>query len=141
VMDRPLTEAEAMIVRYWREIWTEGHVEAANEIYASTYRENLEASSPAEFAAGAAAWLAHFTDFRVEVDELLSIDNRVISRVTYRATHTGDFKRVPARGREVAVSGIDIFEFESGRVVQHWHETDHLELFRQLGAELQSSPA
>lgn len=134
------TDAEAMIARYWREIWTEGNLEAAHEIYAPSYRENLEASTPTEFAAGAAAWLAHFKNFRVDVEELLSIENRVISRVTYRGTHTSDFKRVPARGREVAVSGIDIFEFESGRVVQHWHETDHLELFRQLGAELQPAP-
>lgn len=139
-MDRPLTENEAIVVRYWREVWTEGRFEAAAEIYAPTYRENLETTTPGEFITGARAWAAHFSDFRVDVDELLSIGNRVISRVTYRGRHTGDFKRVPARGREYAVSGIDIFEFEDGRVVQHWHETDHLELFRQLGGELGPAP-
>ena len=132
-----MTEAEQAIARYWQEVWTEGRFEVASEIYASSFRENLDLpSTPAEFASGAAAWAAHFTGFRVDIDELFSVGNRVITRVTYRGTHTGDFKRVPARGREVAVSGIDIFEFENGRVVQHWHETDHLELFRQLGAEL-----
>lgn len=132
----PLNEAEAAIARYWREVWTEGRFEVAAEIYAPTYRENLTPSTPAEFAAHAAAWAAHFTDFRVDVEEMFSAGNRVITRVTYRGRHTGDLKRVPARGREYLLSGIDIFEFMDGRVVQHWHETDHLELFRQLGAEI-----
>lgn len=132
-----MTGDEQRIERYWREVWTEGRFEVASEIYAPTFRENLDPpTTPEAFAAGAAAWAAHFTDFRVDIEELFSAGNRVISRVTYRGTHTGDFKRVPARGRAVAVSGIDIFEFEGGRVVQHWHETDHLELFQQLGAEL-----
>lgn len=135
-----MTENEAIVARYWREVWTEGRFEVAAEIYAPTYRENLDEATPGEFIDHARTWAAHFTDFRVDVDELLSIGNRVISRVTYRGRHTGDFKRVPAQGREYAVSGIDIFEFENGRVVQHWHETDHLELFRQLGGELGPAP-
>jgi steroid delta-isomerase-like uncharacterized protein len=131
-----VTENEAIVARYWREVWSEGRFEVAAEIYAPHYRENLESATPAEFIAGASAWAAHFTGFRADVDELFSVGSRVVSRVTYRGVHTGDFKRVPARGRSYEHSGIDIFEFEDGKVVQHWHSTDHLELFRQLGAEL-----
>lgn len=131
-----MTENEAIVARYWREVWTEGRFEVAADIYAPNYRVNLDAATPEEFMDRARTWAAHFTDFRVDVDELFSVGNRVISRVTYRGRHTGDFKRVPARGREYALSGIDIFEFEDGHVVQHWHETDHLDLFSQLGAEL-----
>lgn len=134
-----MTDDEATIARYWREVWTEGRFEVAAEIYAPSYRQNLTPSTPAEFVAGAAAWAAHFSHFRVDVDEMFSAGNRVITRVTYRGRHTGDLRRVPARGREYVLSGIDIFEFVDGRVVQHWHETDHLELFGQLGAELRPS--
>lgn len=131
-----MLDREAAVRRYWAEIWTDGRFELADQFYAPVYRENLETGTPAEFAAGAAAWRAHFRDFRVQLDELFSVGDRVITRVTYRATHTGDFKALPASGRSCETSGIDIFEFEGDRVVQHWHETDHLELFRQLGAEL-----
>lgn len=35
------------------------------------------------------------------------------------------------------MSGLDVFEFGAdGKVVQHWHETDHWELFAQLGLEV-----
>jgi steroid delta-isomerase-like uncharacterized protein len=131
-----MTPNEATVARYWQEVWTEGRFDVAAEIYAPTYRENRTPTTPAEFADGAAAWSAHFSEVRVEIDELFSVGHRVISRVTYRGTHTTDFKRVPARGRSFEVSGIDIFEFEDDRVVQHWHETDHLDLFHQLGGVL-----
>ena len=135
-----MRDREATIRRYWTEIWTHGRFDLVDQVYAPAYRENLETATPSAFAAGAAAWRAHFTDFRVEIDELFSVGDRVITRVTYYATHTGDFKFMPATGRTCQVSGIDIFEFVGDRVVQHWHETDHLELFRQLGAELRAAP-
>lgn len=135
-----MTDHEAAVRRYWGDIWTEGRFELVDQFYAPSYRENHETSTPEEFSQGAAAWRAHFADFRVDIDEMFSAAERVITRVTYRGRHTGDFKRVPARGRECEQSGIDIFEFVDGRVVQHWHETDHLALFRQLGGELGPAP-
>lgn len=133
-------DREAAVRRYWAEIWSEGRFELAGQFYAPAYRENLESTTPAEFAEGAAAWRAHFTDFRADVEEVFTAGHRVVSRVTYRGTHSGDLRRVPARGRSFEISGIDIFEFDGDRVVQHWHETDHLVLFRQLGAELGPAP-
>jgi steroid delta-isomerase-like uncharacterized protein len=122
--------------RYWGEIWSEGRFELAAEFYAAAYRENLEWSTPADFAAGAAAWRAHFDPMSVTVDELFEVGDRVVTRVTYRGRHVGDFRAAPARGRSIELAGIDIFEFVDGKVVQHWHATDHLDLFRQLGARL-----
>ena len=131
-----MSDREAAVRRYWGEIWTNGRFDLADQFYAASYRENLDTSTPAEFAEGAAAWRAHFADMSVEIDEIFSLGDRVITRVTYRGRHTGDLKVLPARGRTFEHSGIDIFEFEGDRVVQHWHMTDHLELFKQLGAEL-----
>ena len=130
------TPEEAAVRRYWREVWSEGHLDHALEFYADEYFENGQRTSPEEFSDGAAAWLAHFTGFRADVDDVFSSGHRVISRVTYRGTHTGDFKRVPARGQAFEQPGIDIFECEAGRVVHHWHSTDHLAFFQQLGAAL-----
>jgi predicted ester cyclase len=59
--------------------------------------------------------------------------------VTYRGTHVGDFKAVPAVGKQIEISGLDIFEFdESGKVVDHWHEADHLLLYQQVGGEIRA---
>lgn len=129
-------ENEATIRRYWHELWSEGHTEIASEVYAATYRENSETSTPADFAQHAAAWREHFKDFTISIDEIFSCGDRVITRVTARGTHIRDLRILAATGESFELTGIDIFEFAEGRVVQHWHETDHLEMFRQLGAEL-----
>ena len=124
--------------RYWDEFWSKGNLDVAADFYAPTYRENGVELTPEEFAKSAKSWMDKFENFSAEVQKLVSSgDNMIVSRVRYRATHVRDFKVVPATGRTVDVTGIDIVEFdEHGRVVDHWHEADHLLLFQQLGAEL-----
>ena len=40
-------------------------------------------------------------------------------------------------GHETEITGNDIFEFdENGKVVDHWHEADHLLLYQQVGGEI-----
>jgi steroid delta-isomerase-like uncharacterized protein len=127
---------EAAVRRYWRDVWTDGDVSGVGAFYAPTFRLNGEATTTEEFAEGVISWRAHFPDFGVSVDQLFSCPGIVVTRVLYRGTHEGDFKNVPATGRSIEVSGIDIFRFREGKVVDHWHEADHLEMFRQLGAEV-----
>jgi steroid delta-isomerase-like uncharacterized protein len=132
--------SERSVRRYWDEVWSKGDVAAVGEFYAPIFRLNGEQTSVEEFAEQAEAWLGHFSDWGVEVHKLFVCGSVVVSRVLYRATHTGDFKTVPASGKTFELSGIDIFEFEAGRVTSHWHETDHLDMFQQLGAEPRPVP-
>jgi len=127
--------SERSVRRYWDEVWSKGNVAAAGEFYAATFELNGDETSVERFAENARAWLAHFSDFDVEVHKLFVCEDHVVSRVIYRAAHTGDFKTLPASGKTFELSGIDIFEFETGRVTRHWHETDHWDMFEQLGAE------
>lgn len=127
---------EAAVRRYWQDVWTTGDVGGVAAFYAPTFLLNGDETTTEEFAEGVVAWRAHFADFGVGVDQLFSCGDIVVSRVLYRGTHTGDFERVPATGRSLHVSGIDIFRFRDGKVGEHWHEADHLEMFRQLGAEV-----
>lgn len=125
---------------YWNDVWSKGDVAAVSDFYAPTFSLNGEQTSVEKFAEGVNSWLAHFSNFAVEVDKLFECDSTVVSRVIYRAVHTGDFMTFPKTGKTFELSGIDIFEFRDGLVITHWHETDHWNMFRQLGAELRASP-
>ena len=129
------SSSEHSVRRYWNRVWSQGNVVAAREFYAPTFRLNGQETSVDEFVNGAEAWLCHFSEFDADVQEIFTCGSVIVSRVVYRATHTGDFKTVPARGMTFELSGIDIFEFREARVTCHWHETDHLDMFQQLGAE------
>lgn len=135
VSDVTESPSEGSVRRYWDEVWSKGNVGAVGDFYAPIFCLNGHETSVEEFAKGAEAWQAHFSDFEADVHKLFVCGSVVVSRVIYRATHTGDFKTLPKTGKTFELSGIDIFEFEDGRVTTHWHETDHWDMFQQLGAE------
>lgn len=127
---------EAAVRSYWEGVWTKGDIGDVAAFYAPAFLLDGEQTTTEQFAEGVAAWRGHFPDFGVTVERLFSCRDIIVTRVIYRGTHEGDFKSVPATGRSIEVSGIDIFRFRDGKVVEHWHEADHLEMFRQLGAEV-----
>lgn len=125
------------VKRYWAEAWSSGRVEFLHQFYAEKFRENDEELTPEQFAGHLLRWREKFPDFRAEVVQVWATPEAVITRVRYSGTHDGDFNFLPATGRFVSSSGLDAFEFDPrGRVVQHWHETDHWDLFEQLGVPL-----
>ena len=107
---------------------------AALEFYAPRFTLNGAEETADAFTSGSLAWREHFSGFSATVDEVIVCGDRVISRTTFRGTHQGAFETVPVTGRSIDVSGIDVFRFRDGRVVEHWHEADHYAMFVQLGA-------
>jgi steroid delta-isomerase-like uncharacterized protein len=123
-----------MVRRYWDEAWTNGETAYLSEFYAPTFRVNDEEETPEGFGDGIRAWRQHFPDFTVDVNDVWESTDAVITRLTFTGTHLGDFRVLPATGRTMQGSGLEVFEFDGSRVVRQWHETDHWEMFRQLGA-------
>ena len=58
----------------------------------------------------------------------------VVQRWTFRGTHRGAFQGIPPTGNQVTLTGISIWRFDDGRIVESWHELDTLGLLQQLGA-------
>lgn len=125
---------EERVRAYWDRVWTLGDVQYATEFYAPTFLQNGEAVDATEFAEGADQWRAKFEDFAATVERLFSLDGGIVTQVTYRGRHVGDFQRVTATGTDIEVMGLDVFLFEDGRCVEHLHEADHYTMFLQLGA-------
>ncbi len=76
---------------------------------------------------------AAFPDFRIMVDDQIAEGDKVVSRLTLRGTHKGDFQGVPATGKQFAVTGIDIVHVAGGKAGDRWGELDNLGLLQQLG--------
>ena len=51
-----------------------------------------------------------------------------------RGTHQGEFNGVPATGKTVTISGIDIWRVRDGKIVENQQVVDNLGLLQQLGA-------
>lgn len=78
------------------------------------------------------------TGFHVDVHDLLQEGDKVVARVSFVGTHTGEFMGVPASGNPVAIKAIDILQFRGDQCVAHWGVMDMAGAMAQMGA---GSPA
>ena len=76
-----------------------------------------------------------FPDFFWRVEDQLAEGDKVTTRYTLGGTHQGEFFGIPATGKRVEVSGINIDRFdESGKAVEEWASYDLLGAMQQIGA-------
>jgi len=77
-----------------------------------------------------------FPDISFSIEELIAVEDRVISRFIIRGTHEGEFQGIPATGNKVEVSGILMIRIQNGKIVEFKEELDQLGMMMQLGMEL-----
>ena len=74
-----------------------------------------------------------FPDFHVTIEDQIAEGDRVATRWTMRGTHEGEFRGISPTGKQITVTGIGIFRFSDGKVVESWDNFDQLGMMRQLG--------
>jgi steroid delta-isomerase-like uncharacterized protein len=83
-----------------------------------------------------------FPDFFWRVEDQVAEGDKVVSRYTMGGTHQGEFFGVPATGKRIEITGIQIDRFdESGKLVEEWPEYDLLGAMKQMGAIPESQQA
>jgi len=80
------------------------------------------------------AFFAAIPDISASLEDLVIAGDRVVARLAYRGTHTGDFWGIPASGNAVEMRSIDIWRVEDGMFAEHWDEINAMQLFQQMGA-------
>lgn len=74
-----------------------------------------------------------FPDMVVTVEDVIAEGIKAVCRLSTRATHRGTFQGVPATGKRVTYTVIDILRFADGKIVERWGEFDSLGFLAQLG--------
>ena len=136
-----MTEAEnnALIRRFYEEVWQRGNLDVADEVFADRYeRHDFRAGEPTPGPEGqkqvAGAFRAAFPDLCWEIDFILADGAFVVGRWTASGTHLGTWAGVEATSKPMRFSGINVFRFSDGKVVEIWNHRDDLGLMQQLGA-------
>ena len=69
------------------------------------------------------------------VEDMIGEGDKVLNRWRLEATHSGEFRGIPATGKRITVTGMGLFRFnEDGKVVESWDSMDQLGMMRLLGA-------
>jgi steroid delta-isomerase-like uncharacterized protein len=118
---------KALVRRWIAEVWNQGRLEVANDLFAPTYTHrtptntypNLEAFKDmiANFRTGV-------PDVQVTIQDLLTDGDKVITRWLLTGTHRGPLFGVAATGKRISHSGITIQRVAAGKIVESWAEFD-----------------
>ena len=76
---------------------------------------------------------AAFPDLHHTVEDQVAEGDTVVTRMTLRGTHHGEFRGIAPTGKPIVVSLIGIDRFENGKFAEQWSQLDTLGLLQQLG--------
>jgi steroid delta-isomerase-like uncharacterized protein len=127
---------DRVMQRAFRQIMQHGNVAAIDTLFASDFTGHDTAGATFgrdEFREGVRAMLSAFSDRRVVIEDQLADGDKVATRWTVTAIHSGEFQGIPATGRRGSMSGISIDRLAGGKIVESWEVTDDAGLLRQLG--------
>jgi predicted ester cyclase len=82
----------------------------------------------------AGMYLAAFPDLHFTFEDLIAEEDKVVVRETMSGTQQGELMGIPPTGKKFSATGIEIYRFEGGKIVEHWLQADNLGLLQQLGA-------
>lgn len=66
-------------------------------------------------------------------EDQIAEGDKVATRVTLHAVHTGEFQGMPATGKQIAVPQIAIHRIQNGKIVEVWVSSDDIGMMKQLG--------
>jgi steroid delta-isomerase-like uncharacterized protein len=74
-----------------------------------------------------------FPDMKIQLEEVIGEDQKVVTRGVWTGTHRSNFMGIPATGKHVSTEYIDIWRVEDGMCVENWVQMDIPGLMQQLG--------
>jgi predicted ester cyclase len=139
--DRATLEANRLIGhRVLLEIWSQGRLELADDLYAPDYVDHVargpepeEVQGPGGLKAAVTLFRSAFPDLQYSIDDDMAEGDLVMTRFSARGTHLGPFLGAAPTGKEISYTGIDVNRVAGGRIVESWVQYDALGLLQQLG--------
>jgi steroid delta-isomerase-like uncharacterized protein len=131
------TDLRAVTRRFYDEVFTEGNLDAIDELAHDDFVEHEEMPGLPPTKEGVrlftAAMLQAFPDLAVSVEDIIVEDNKAASRVRFSGTHRGEFMGIPPTDKKINIQVIDIMAYRDGKATDHWGVTDQMGMMVQLG--------
>ena len=142
-LDTAGAQANIDLVRAAFDAFNSGQLDTCTEFITDDFVINI-AGMPFQMR-GRAAWMQNaqvmhsaFPGIQGTIEDIFSSGDRVAVRLTMRGTQEGEFLGIPATGRTVEYTSIEIYRTEGGLLAEEWISSDTATMMRQL---TESSPA
>ena len=132
------SENEQLVRRAFDELWSQGRLEIADEVFSPDYinhdpaTPNLGKGPEAEKQI-VTLYRNAFPDLQFTIDQMVVAGDFVTTRFTARGTHKGQLWGIAPTKRLVRVGGTALYLVLGGRIAERWAVWDALGLMQQLG--------
>lgn len=130
-------EQNKAIARGCLDLITEKNFAAIDQLYASTYvrhdPDSPQVHSLDDYRKYLAGLCAVFPDLHFTVEDVVAESDKVVCRFSIRGTHAQPWRGLPATGKQVTITGVNISRLVESKVVEDWFNTDIFGLAQQLG--------
>src|SRR5215217_3775822 len=121
-------ENEALVRRYFEEVWVKGNLAAVDDFMAADYVEHTvpPGSRPGRDTLKQYVAMLHdaFPNMKGTLHDVFAQRDRVAYRWNASGTHLGEWAGVPPTGLHMTVRGITIHRIAGGRCVEGWGSVD-----------------
>ncbi|HEX6487738.1 MAG TPA: ester cyclase [Candidatus Dormibacteraeota bacterium] len=127
---------KATVRRYYDEVLNGGDTSLLDQIAVPDYDEHSPFPGQPNGLEGLKARVGGILGAfhpRFTLHDLVAEGDTVVAYWTNTGTHQGEFMGIPPSGRVVTISGIDVHRLRDGRLAEHWHVIQELQMLQQLG--------
>ncbi len=129
-------ENKAIAMRFAEEVFNQKNLDVVDELSHPQIISHNPVISPMQdltiLKQSIAAYLSAFPDFHTTNTALIAEGDKVVGRWVTTCTHLGDLFGIPPTGRKAIWSGIVMFRFADGKIVEMWWSYDTFGLLQQL---------
>lgn len=134
-----IQDNKALALRPHEEIFNQGKLDLVDQIFAPDFTWHSPGVPP-DLPRGPEG-LRHFVmtlrsafpDLYLTVEDSIAEGDRVVNRWVFHGTHKGEFAGILPTGKQVSLTGIDIWRISDGKIAELCQELDFHGLLRQLG--------
>jgi steroid delta-isomerase-like uncharacterized protein len=130
-------DAKTLLAQFYDEIWQKKDFSAIDRMVSPDVVDHMPMLGLGGDFEGhkqaTIAILSAFPDATFTIGEIVAEGDRAAGRWIMQATHSGEIMGIPATGKPVQMSGMDMARFEDGMMKEVWHIEDVLGMLQQIG--------
>ena len=118
-------------------VWRRHDLEAIDQLHASDFIDRSSSGRSTDndaYKATIADLYVAFPDFFAQTDDLVPdpTSGKIAIRWSAIGTHSATFFNIPASGKQIKFTGIEILHIQNNRIIERWGEWDGLAILNQL---------
>jgi steroid delta-isomerase-like uncharacterized protein len=135
-----LEQNKALARRELQELWSEGNLAVADEIFAPNFVSHQHSRPDEQGVHGVAAYKAFvrqiheaFPDLHYVLEDQIAEGDKVMTRNVATGTQKGSLMGIDPTNKRAQWAGISIDRIEQGKIVENWVSWDMMGMLQQLG--------